>query len=417
MLSPAQHSQFARNTQARNAAAMGGGAARDRRMATGVLHMIADLEIGTVARETVDLAILTYRAGWRPLIASSGGALTLEAERAAVRHSKMPLNRGHLLARWRNRVQLEALTQRERPALIHAHGYAPLAAAHALSVSHRLPLLVDLTEPAAATRQQVKLFKALAARQARFRVPSDFMAERLQQDFGVDGDAIYRIYPGVDMQWYDAVRVTPERLQRLSAAWRLPEHGTVIVMATPLAAGYGHKILLEALAAVKPTDAYVVLIGDDRTEPGARAAIENMVAANGLEGRVVMPEHCADWPAACWLASIVVATNSLPRGQAPELLGAQAIGRPVIVTACGANGEMVVNGETAWVVPPDDRAALERALAEAMPMSAAQRIDLAVRTRDFVAETFPQTVWRDSIFALYGVLLERAATRPPKSAV
>ena len=36
-----------------------------------------------------------------------------------------------------------------------------------------------------------------------------------------------------------------------------------------------------------------------------------------------MPENCADWPAACWLATIVMAVNSLPRGQAMELLDAQ----------------------------------------------------------------------------------------------
>jgi glycosyltransferase involved in cell wall biosynthesis len=139
------------------------------------------------------------------------------------------------------------------------------------------------------------------------------------------------------------------------------------------------------------------------------------VIASGLEGKVIMPETCADWPAACWLASLIVATNAIPRGQAPELLAAQAIGRPVIVTTCGANAEMVKDGETAWVIPPDDKDALVAALSEALAMSAARRIDLALRTRDFVGNFFPMETWRDSIFELYDAMLAQPMIAPPSS--
>jgi hypothetical protein len=116
-----------------------------------ILHLAPDMETGTEAREVLDLAIQSHRAGWRPVIASAGGPLVPEAERAAVRHFAVPLNRGHVLARWRARTQLEALARRERPALLHAHGFSMLAPALALAATRRLPLLVDLTEPAEAS--------------------------------------------------------------------------------------------------------------------------------------------------------------------------------------------------------------------------------------------------------------------------
>src|ERR1700722_2086679 len=104
---------------------------------TAVLHLGADLQPDESGRETVDLAILTQRAGWRALIASAGGDLGTEAERAAVRHTRMPLNTDGLLSAWRNRMQLERIYKNERPAILHVHGIEALPFAYALSQAHQ----------------------------------------------------------------------------------------------------------------------------------------------------------------------------------------------------------------------------------------------------------------------------------------
>lgn len=370
-----------------------------------ILHLTADLEMTPEAREVVDLAVQAHRLGWRPVVASAGGALVLEAERAAVRHTRIPLNRGNLWARWRSRAHLEALFQRERPNLIHAHGFDMLAPACGLSLLHRLPLLIDLTQPAQPTKERLKLLQTAIQRRAWFRVPSAFMAEHLRNQHQLDTGFLYHVPTGTDLQWFDAAHVSPERLQKLEDLWRLPEQATIIIMATPLAPGNGHRQLLEALTRIQRHDVFTVLVGDDRQEPGTRLEIEKLVTAHGLEGRVVMPETCTDWPAACWLATLVVATNTAPRGNAPELLHAQAMGRPVIVTECGANTELVRGGETAWVVPPDNVDLLTQALDEAVRMTEVQRIDLALRARAFITETFPQEAWCRAMTDLYGGML------------
>lgn len=346
------------------------------------------------------------------MIASSGGPLVLEAERAAVRHTKVGFLSNGFFQNWRNRHQVEVLAKREKPLLIHAHGHEVLRTATKVARACRLPLLVDLLEPVSFTSSRRRALQLAANRGARFRVPSDFMVHHLQKDFKLKTKLLYRVYPGIDLQWYEAVRVTPERIRKLSHLWRLPEQATVVVMATPFAPGYGHKDLLRALSFLKSRDLYAVLIGDDRAAPGTRAEIENFVVSQGLEGKVVMPESCADWPAACWLSSLVVAVNAAPRGQAPELLAAQAIGRPVIVTDCGANAELVRSGETAWIVARDKPEALAAALEEALSMGSAHRIDLALRTRDFVADCFPMEFWRDSIFDIYAAMLAQPMPEP-----
>jgi glycosyltransferase involved in cell wall biosynthesis len=372
---------------------------------TAVLHLSPDVESSDPGRETVDLAVLTQRAGWRAIIASSGGRLVTEAERAAVRHKRMPLNRTGPFINWRTRLLLEATLQSEKPALIHAHGIETIPFAVTLARSHGIPLVADLTQPLVDSARTKKLLKLMKTTRTMLRVPSEFMGQHLHETFGVEEDRLCLVPPGIDLQWYSVGFISPERLQKISHLWRLPEQASIILAPMPLEPEMGHKVFLEVLHAMKDENVYAIMVGSDRHAPGLRAEIEGQIGAYGLNGRVIMPDDCPDLPAACWLASVIVAPNLTPRGQNLELLAAQAIGRAVIVTDIGANREMARSGDTAWVVKPGDVQGMAAALREAIHMNTDQRLGLAERTHDFVAGSFPQKAWFDGMMELYASLL------------
>lgn len=74
------------------------------------------------------------------------------------------------------------------------------------------------------------------------------------------------------------------------------------------------------------------------------------------------PEQLARW----YAAADVVALSSFTEGQPVAVLEAFACGRAVVATAVGGVAEVVRNGETGWLVPPRDPAALHQALGEAL---------------------------------------------------
>jgi glycosyltransferase involved in cell wall biosynthesis len=145
--------------------------------------------------------------------------------------------------------------------------------------------------------------------------------------------------------------------------------------------------------------------------PGMRREIEEFIAEFNLGGKVIIPDCCLDWPAACWLATVIVVPNSAPRGLIHELLMAQLVGRPVIVSDCGANKELVEEGVTAWIVPPGDSRALANALREVINLDLRRRLDLARRASDFITDVFPQAVWFNGMMELYDSLTISAAGR------
>lgn len=380
-------------------------AAARRSARTGVLHLCGDLDYGDPARETVTLAVLTQRLGWRALIASGGGTLVTEAERAAVKHVRMPLDNHGILANWRNRVHLEALVQRERPVLIHAHGIDTVEMGGRLSRLHRLPLIVDLTQPLPDTASTHRLLSQVAQTSCTIRVPTRAMHKYLTTTFQINPAVVAVVPPGVDLQSYNPAAVSAERLHNLSRLWRLPEQSIVVLVPMPLEPGLGHTQMLHALAQIREENLYTVMVGDDRNAPGLRSELEQSIERLGMNGKIIMPETCPDWPAAFWLANVVVAPNAAMRGQNMEILGAQALGRPVIVTSAGANEEMVAKGETAWVLPPDNVTALAKALSEAARMTTDQRVSLADNTRYFVEDNFPQANWFNGMMELYEELM------------
>jgi glycosyltransferase involved in cell wall biosynthesis len=323
----------------------------------------------------------------------------------------MPLNRQGMLTNWRNRVHLETLVQSEHPAIIHAHGLETLPAAIGLSRSHRLPVVLDLTQPLPEDARTKKWLQALSHLDAAVRVPSEYMGNQLLDKFQVAPEQIHHIPPGIDMLVYNASAISPERLQNLSKLWRLPEHASVILMPMPMRPGMGHALFLQALQQMKKENVYAVMVGSDPNGAELRSEIESLINQYELDGKVIMPECCTDMPAACWLASTVVAPNIEPRGQHLELLAAQAIGRPVIVTDSGANPEMVLTGETAWVIAPNDVRALADALTEAVHLNTNQRLNLTESTRMFIAESYPQVAWVTSMLELYESFLRPAARK------
>jgi len=377
---------------------------------TTVLHLCPDLNPDETARETVDLAILTQRSGWRAIIASGGGTLVNDSERAAVRHHRIPFHQQGIFAHWRKRVLLENLIQKERPALLHAHGIDVLPYAYTIARLHHIPLIADLTQFFDDTPQRQRLLTNVMAISSLIRVPSAFMGDYLYKTYHIAAERLHHVPPGIDLRWYNAGTISPERMQALSRLWRLPELASVILIPMPFTVGGGHKTFLEALARLKDENIFAVLLGNSPNhQPLIDFNIEDSVRELGLEGKVIVQEFCTDWPTACWLSSVIVTPNERPRGQSMPLLAAQAIGRPVIITDCGANIEMVRKDETAWIVPPHNALLLSDVLREAIHLSTDQRLTLADNTRHFVAETFPQAQWFNEMIELYETLLAQHA--------
>lgn len=121
-------------------------------------------------------------------------------------------------------------------------------------------------------------------------------------------------------------------------------------------------LLLKALAEARRANSGLkgVIVGDGPCASEVGRLREEL----GLKERVALLGYRADAARLAGAFDLFV-LGSFSEGTSMALLEAMAAGVPCAVTAVGGNPEIVLDGETGWVVPSDDIASLTKAILDA----------------------------------------------------
>ncbi len=135
--------------------------------------------------------------------------------------------------------------------------------------------------------------------------------------------------------------------------------GPVLAVVARLLPQKDHRNLLEALARLKERGLEVscLVAGDGPL----REELEKLALERKLGDTVRFLGERRDVPRLL-LASDLVVLSSAHEGMPLAVLEGMAAGKPAVVTDVGGNAEVVRNGETGFVVPPSDPAALANAI-------------------------------------------------------
>ncbi|MEW6269381.1 MAG: glycosyltransferase [Thermodesulfobacteriota bacterium] len=171
--------------------------------------------------------------------------------------------------------------------------------------------------------------------------------------------------------------------------------------------GYDHAIAAADLLRARIPDVRVDIVGDGPL----RADLEAQVARLGLGGTVRFLGQRRDVPDLMRRFDCFV-LSSIIEGMPNALLEAMALGRPVVTTSAGGSAEVVVDGESGFVVPPGDPAALATAIERVLRDRSLARV-LGERGERRVREKFSLEAMLRAIDALYRDQLGRAGIDVP----
>ena len=157
-------------------------------------------------------------------------------------------------------------------------------------------------------------------------------------------------------------------------------------------------------------DVVVVLAGggggggaDYRDEILAAAAVA------GLSENVRLVGACDDMPAAYLAADLVAAPSTQPESFGRTVVEAAAMRRPVLAAAHGAPCETIQDGETGWLVAPNDGDAWTAALAAALESTPEQRRQIGERARRRAKQLYSLPAMCEATFHIYRRMLEGRA--------
>jgi glycosyltransferase involved in cell wall biosynthesis len=208
----------------------------------------------------------------------------------------------------------------------------------------------------------------------------------------------------------DTARFRPDRAARVAIRRELgiPEAAVVIGSVGRLAPEKNFKLLIRALGPLFTPELFLVLVGDgaERGELGTLAEKMGVSQYLRLTGaRSDVPELLA--------AFDIFALSSLTEGLPLAVPEAMAVGLPVISTAVGGLPDVIEDGVTGYLVPPEDEAALRGRL-EQLSKDRAQAQALGCFARSSALARYSSERMLRDYLALYAeVVLEQRQRRRP----
>jgi len=280
--------------------------------------------------------------------------------------------------------------------LLASWGYPDAVGTALLARRLGLPYVVkvhgsDLNVQANYRLRRPQIASALRGAQAVVAV-SAALAEKAR-GLGVDDDRVHLLYNGVDGD-----RFFPGDRAAARRELDLPAEAPVVLYVGNLKPSKGCVDLLEAFPAVleRHPGARLVFVGG-----GAATSLEQRARELGIAGSVLLAGPRPHHELATWMhAASLLCLPSHNEGVPNVVLEAMACGLPVVATAVGGIPE-VLPGHAGRLVPPHDRAALARALDEAL------RADWSTTAITAHAARFD---WQDNIARFDRIL--RDAARP-----
>jgi glycosyltransferase involved in cell wall biosynthesis len=201
-----------------------------------------------------------------------------------------------------------------------------------------------------------------------------------------DGDILTALLPGARVEFnpmpvFDLFAPAGGGVSRETARRRLGLDGRIVLFFGLVRAYKGLRTLLDAFAlAGQRLGATLLVVGEFYED---RRRYDEAIGALGIASRVrvvdryVPNEEVPDY----FLAADVVVLPYLSATQSAIVQTAFSFERPVIVTAVGGLPDVVADGVTGFVVPPDSPDALAAAMIRFFEEGAGPRMSSAIRER------------------------------------
>ena len=379
-----------------------------------ILQVIPHLGAGGAERTTIEVAEALKAAGAIPIVASVGGRLEGELGRVGGELIRIDsLATKNPMQIWLNAGVIAKIARERNVKLIHARSRAPGWSAYWAAKRMKLPFVTTYHGVYNAKSGIKRWYNSVMARGDRVIANSDYTAKHVIAEHPQAASRIVTIHRGVDIARFSPEAVNDGRRASLRKAWRLDEQaGAVILLPARMTGWKGHREAIAAagmLAKQQPALPWsMVFVGDHQGRLDYVAELSDLISQHGVDARVRMAGHCDDMPAALALSDIVIAPSSEPEAFGRVAAEAGAMGVPAVGSAIGAQGEIIVDGETGLIVPPRDPAALAGAMGQLLAMGKAHRSEMGGRAMARIRDRFTTSALQKATLSVYEGLMDRS---------
>ena len=368
-----------------------------------ILQVLPALEQGGVERGTLEIASALVQAGVPNAVASSGGRLEAELEALGVEHIRLNLATKNPFAIRRNGSALAEIVRKGGFTLMHVRSRAPAWSVRRASRLSGVPFITTWHGLYGTKPEFLKLpYNRIMLAGLKTIAVSDCVKRHIVSVYGADPEKIVRIHRGANVDVFRPDAVPPAAAEDFKRRLGFGAATPVVTLPGRLTYWKGQKLLLEAVARMECAELGVLFVGSDQGRTEYTAELKRMAEALPAGKKVAFLEHTNEMPLVYAASEIVVSASSAQ----PEAFGriipeAQAMGRLAVGTAHGGACETIADGETGFLVPPGEPAALASALDRVLALPADEKDRIRRAAVKSVRENFSTAKMCERTLELY----------------
>lgn len=274
-----------------------------------------------------------------------------------------------------------ALVKKEQVAVIHAHEFTANTYGSFMGQILGVPVVATVHgKNYYAEQVKRRVAYRYVSRVSRMVAVSEDLKQFIVQRVGIEEHRVSVVYNGANV----ASAFPAERLGAIRADLRLDAYDHVIGAVGSLYPVKGHIHLIKALPEILRAcpKTLLLLVGQGELEQALKAE----VVKQNLDGHVRFLGFRSDVPALLSLFDVFV-LPSLSEGLSMALLEAMAAGKPVVATKVGGNSELVLDGDTGFLVDTESPEAISERVTQIL-LNKRQAVDMGEYGRRRVHDKF-----------------------------
>jgi glycosyltransferase involved in cell wall biosynthesis len=259
-------------------------------------------------------------------------------------------------------MKLRAVIRKNDIDILHVHMSRDLVHAYiASSMMKKRPRIILQKQVSSKVSKKDIFHQLIYSHVDKIFVLSNFLCENILYTCPVDENKVMVIPGGINA---DSYRIDHEDTKNLRTELGIPENSLIIGAIARIDRAKGFTELVNAFAGLSESmgDTLLVIVGEPTFgEENYGKELRELVNSLGLKDRVIFTGYRSDIPKLFSLFDIF-ALPSHEEAFGYVYIEAMASGLPVIATNSGGALDIISNGETGFLIPPKDVAALRDAL-------------------------------------------------------
>jgi len=314
-----------------------------------ILQILPELHVGGVETGTVNLAKYFVKSGHKAVVISAGGELVKELEAAGAIHYQLPVHKKSFFTIFKMIPRIEEIILKEEIDIVHARSRVPAWSAYFAS---RRTRRVFITTCHGYYRKH--FFSSVMGWGKRVIALSNVIARHMMDDFGVPHERIKLVARSVEVEKFRFQSPDTKRKEEFNVG--------IIGRITPIK---GHMFFIKAMQKISKNipRLKIWIVGDAPPSKDAyKEQLQVLVKRLGLWHCTEFLGTQRDIPAILSHLDALVLSTTTQEAFGRVIIEAQAAGVPVVATQVGGVIDIIEDGKTGLLVPPQDPSSIASAV-------------------------------------------------------